>query len=125
VFNENWVGLSVFAALLGFLLHQTGLLAVAVFLLTAAAAGWLWSRYSLHHLEYERSFSETRAFSGETIDITLQITNRKLLPISWLQVDDEYTLPLAALVRASSMALPRVLWLPRVLFLRTCSLPVG
>jgi len=97
MFNENWVGLSVFAALLGFLLHQTGLLAVAVFLLTAAAAGWLWSRYSLHHLEYERSFSETRAFSGETIDITLQITNRKLLPISWLQVDDEYTLPLTIL----------------------------
>jgi len=97
MFNENWVGLSVFAALLGLLLHQTGLLAVAVFLLTAAVAGWLWSRYSLRHLEYERSFSETRAFSGETIDITLQITNRKLLPISWLQVDDEYTLPLTIL----------------------------
>ena len=107
MFNENWVGLAIFAGLLGLLLHQTGLCAIAVFVLTAAAAGRLWNRYSLRNVEYVRTLSEKRAFLGETVDVTLQITNRKLLPVPWLQIDDEYHLPLTVLsgdTRLSSKA---------------------
>ncbi|MBC7261966.1 MAG: DUF58 domain-containing protein, partial [Chloroflexi bacterium] len=97
MFNENWVALAVFAALTGLLFQQNGLLAIAVLVLVAAAAGKAWNKYSLQGIEFERTFSERRAFLGETVDLTLRVTNRKLLPISWLKVDDEYPLQITML----------------------------
>jgi len=94
MFNENWVGLAVFAILLGLLTRQNGLLSMAALVLTAVAAGRSWSKYSLRGVEYKRSFSERRAFLGEIIDVTLQVTNRKLLPVPWLKIEDECPLPL-------------------------------
>jgi len=97
MFNENWIALAAFAILLGLLLHQSGLLAIAALVLTAAAAGWLWNKYSLRGIKYKRSFSERRAFLGETVDVTLQVTNHKLLPVPWLKIVDEYPLPVTML----------------------------
>jgi len=93
MFNENWVALCVFAIIVGLLLHQPGLLVLALLVLIAAGVGWLWNRYGLLGVEYRRSFSERRAFLGETIDLTLQIANHKILPVAWLKIDDEYPLP--------------------------------
>lgn len=93
MFNENWVALCVFAIFLGLLLHQPGLLALALLVLIAAAVGWTWNKYGLRGVEYKRSFSESRAFLGETVRLTLQVTNHKVLPVSWLKIDDEYPLP--------------------------------
>jgi len=97
MFNENWVVLAVFAIVMGLLFQQSGLLAIAVLVLIAAAAGWSWNRSSLHNIEYKRSFSERRAFLGETVDVTVQVANRKWLPVSWLRIDDEYPLPVTLL----------------------------
>ncbi len=97
MFNENWVGLAGFAILLGLALQQSGLLAIAILLLTAAAAGWTWNRYSLRGIAFKRTFSERRAFLGETVDIHMQAINRKLLPVPWLKIDDEYPLPITIL----------------------------
>ena len=79
MFNENWVGLAGFALLLGLLLQQNGLLAIAILLLAATTAGWAWNKYCLQGIVYSRSFSERRAFLGETVDLDLQVTNGKLL----------------------------------------------
>lgn len=97
MFNENWVALAVFAILVGLLLQQASLLALAILVLMAAAAGWAWNKYCLQGIEYKRSLSERRAFLGETIDLHLQVTNRKALPVSWLKVEDEYPLPITML----------------------------
>jgi len=93
MFNENWVSLALFAALLGLIFRQSGLLVIALLVLVAAAVGWTWNKYALHKVGYKRSFSERRAFLGETVDVTVQVTNPKWLPISWLRIDDEYPLP--------------------------------
>lgn len=97
MFNENWVALAGFAILLGLALQQNSLLAIALLLLVAAAAGWTWNQYCLHGIEIERTFSERRAFLGETVDIVMQVTNHKLLPVPWLRIDDEYPLLLTVL----------------------------
>jgi uncharacterized protein (DUF58 family) len=91
----------------GFLLSRLGLLAllaglvvatwygqvvIAVLLglaLSAAGLSKLWSRLSLAGVSCQRRLNEYRAFPGEYIESTLRVVNRKLLPLPWLQVDDE------------------------------------
>ena len=55
---------------------------VAVALLTR-----LWTRYGASRLELERVF-EPRALHGETLRITLRLSNRGLLPVPWVRLHD-------------------------------------
>ena len=52
---------------------------------------------ALYGVEYTRKLSETRAFLGETIELTLEVRNRKFLPVTWLHVLDQFpaNLPVA------------------------------
>ena len=89
MFNENWMALAAFAIGIGLLFQQQGLVSVAVLLVVTGGLGWLWSARSLRGVEYRRSFSEKRAFLGETVDMHLVAANHKPLPISYLRIDDE------------------------------------
>jgi len=95
MFNENWVALAAFAVILGLLTQQPGLLAIAILVLLTAAAGWLWNEHSLRGIQYRRVFSERRAFLGETVDLRVEVTNRKPLPVAWVKIDDEFPSALA------------------------------
>lgn len=79
--------------LAGFLLAAwNGLLVLVTLLgLALAAAGLtrLWSRLSLTGVSCQRLLSERRVFPGDYIELKLQLSNRKLLPLPWIQVDDE------------------------------------
>jgi uncharacterized protein (DUF58 family) len=55
---------------------------VAVALLTR-----LWTRQTARRIDLERVFEE-RALHGETVRITLRLTNRGLLPVPWLRLHD-------------------------------------
>jgi len=87
-FSDAWVFLSVVITLLGLVLSNRFLLVAALALLVIAAVGWGWNALSLFGLHYRRHFSETRAFLGETVELTLEVSNRKFLPLTWLQVID-------------------------------------
>ncbi len=89
MYTQGWL-------LVGWLLVIVGLAARAgvAFLLggivlLSAGASYLWDRYSLARVEYRRSFTPRRAFCGETVTFTMEITNRKPLPLAWLEVVDE------------------------------------
>lgn len=88
MFTDVWIILSLLISFLGLITGQGNLLTVAALLLTVASTSWLWSIFALNGVKYQRTFSEVRAFVGETVDLTLSITNRKLLPVAWLRVDD-------------------------------------
>lgn len=97
----------------GYLLGKFGLLAllagllfaawygqvvlVILFGLTLSAAGLarLWSRFSLAGVSCQRLLSERCVFPGEHIELRLRLVNRKLLPLPWVQVDDEIPIGLA------------------------------
>jgi uncharacterized protein (DUF58 family) len=90
----------------GLLLNKIGLISVAVALIFAAWAGQtlivillglvfgaaglsrLWSHWSLAGVTCERHLTETRVFPDEYLELKLKITNRKLLPLPWIQVND-------------------------------------
>ncbi|HLG52104.1 MAG TPA: DUF58 domain-containing protein [Chloroflexota bacterium] len=83
--------LIVFAILLilSAIAHQLPLFLLSLTLLGAAGLSRLWERYCLVGLEYRRRFSTDRAAFGETIDLEIEIVNRKLLPLAWLEIEDE------------------------------------
>jgi uncharacterized protein (DUF58 family) len=98
----------------GYLLGRFGLLAVLAGLLLAAwygqvvivvllglvlsAAGLarLWSRLSLVGVRCQRLLSERRVFPGEQVELRLRLVNRKLLPLPWIQLDDEMPIKLSS-----------------------------
>jgi uncharacterized protein (DUF58 family) len=57
--------------------------------LSTAGLTKLWSRYSLLGVSCQRVLDQRRAFPGEYIELKLRLANRKLLPLPWIQVDDE------------------------------------
>ncbi len=67
-----WNGLVVIVILLGLAL-------------SAALLARLWSRLALSGVGCERTLSEDHVFPGETIELKLRLTNRKLLPLPWVR----------------------------------------
>ncbi len=55
---------------------------------TAICIAKLWSRYSLSNIHYERLLGEKRTFPGEKVQLTVKVSNNKLLPLAWLDIND-------------------------------------
>ncbi len=52
-------------------------------------ASW-WQRHSLDGVTYRRKPHYRRSFPGEEVELGLEVENRKILPISWLRVQDPW-----------------------------------
>jgi uncharacterized protein (DUF58 family) len=92
--GHAWFDMAALLIAIGLLVRQRAPFALAACLLTVIPIAWWWKRAALRRLEYERHFDKRRAFPGETFAMTVRVTNRKLLPLSWLQVSDEVPMAL-------------------------------
>ena len=88
MFQRSWVVVVLLATLLGIVTQQEALLVIAGSLLAVMGLARLMNRWALWRVRYERQFDETRLFAGETAHLTIEIANRKLLPLLWLEADD-------------------------------------
>ncbi len=88
-FSPVWFEMAALLIVIGLIVQQRALFALAACLLTVIPIAWWWKCTSLRHVEYERRFDKRCAFPGETFEMTVRITNRKLLPLTWLEVSDE------------------------------------
>jgi uncharacterized protein (DUF58 family) len=77
-------GFFIFAALQ----HITPLLTVTACVMALVLPARLWSRYALRGLTAVISLDRDRAFPGEKIELTLELTNRGL-PLPWLEIEME------------------------------------
>ena len=84
-----WVFVAVLLVLLGFPLGSVAMLLAGALVLVLAVVSKSWARYSLSRVEYSHSLSSHRAFAGEEVQLVTQLTNRKFLPMPWVQVNDE------------------------------------
>jgi len=75
---------------------QTVIVVLLGLALSAAGLSRLWSRYSLVGVRCERLLSEQRVFPGEHLELRLRLINRKLLPLPWIQMDDEIPLKMSS-----------------------------
>jgi uncharacterized protein (DUF58 family) len=89
-FNDAWLVLALIMTGIGLILNSQFLMATALTLLVVIGFTWLWARFSLYGLQYQRHFSERRAFLGETIELTLELRNQKILPLTWLEITDTF-----------------------------------
>ena len=55
----------------------------------------IWSKAAIRRLTCHRTLNTHRIFPGESVDIKLSITNRKPLPLPWIDIDEEIPLKLA------------------------------
>jgi uncharacterized protein (DUF58 family) len=72
----------------GFAFRSEALLFLGPLVGSVFLVAWVWHGLALKQLEYERVFSERRAFVGETVELTLVVTNRKVLPLTRLRLLD-------------------------------------
>ncbi len=69
--------------------RETSLFLLNLTLLLAALLSRLWERYCLVGVEYRRRFSRRQLSFGEEVHLEIEVVNRKFLPLSWLEAEDE------------------------------------
>ena len=75
----------------GVLTRQITLLTVGLLAMLILGAAWGWQRFCLTGVEYTRRLAEDHIFWGETTELTISLVNRKLLPLSWIETDEEFS----------------------------------
>jgi len=63
------------------------LLSIVVLLLEIVRA--VWARFGLERVEYRRHLERDRMIWGEEIPTTIEIWNRKRMPLAWLRAEDQ------------------------------------
>ena len=92
----KWIVLILITLALS-LVFQMGLLAYAIYTLTAIAVGSRYlANYWIRQLDASRHVSHTQARVGDRVVVTLELHNRGKLPIPWMLIED--VLPLKALL---------------------------
>ena len=84
-----WLFFSIALLIISLLTKQVPLFMVSLLFFLAGGVARLWDRYSLDRVEYHRHLSSNRVFFGEEVQMEVEVTNRKPLPLPWLQIDDE------------------------------------
>ncbi len=88
--TRRGVPLLVILILLGVLLQEPFIITLSSALLVILGIAWWWQKRSLNGVSYTRRFHYTRGFPGEQVDLQVDVENRKLLPISWLRIQDDW-----------------------------------
>ena len=87
--GEYWIFLAVLIIIVGLALQQVALFLIAFLFVLTGGASRLWNRFCLHRIEFRRNLSADKVFFGEEVVYEIEVANRKLLPLPWLQIEDE------------------------------------
>jgi len=89
-FSEGWLLLAFLLFILSAALRNSALLLISVLMVAATSLASLWNRWVLRRVQYARELTACRAFVGERVPVSVTVTNRKILPVPWLRVDDAF-----------------------------------
>jgi uncharacterized protein (DUF58 family) len=84
-----WIFITILLLIAGLMFRQVPLFLVALLFFMTGGVARLWGKYCLNRIEYHRHLSSNRVFFGEDITFEVEISNRKILPLPWLQTEDE------------------------------------
>ena len=84
-----WLFFTVVLLIFSLLTKQVPLFIVALIFFMAGGIARLWAHYALNRVEYRRHLSSHRVFFGEEVKMVVEVSNRKILPLPWLQVEEQ------------------------------------
>ena len=87
--HDIWIAFFIIIVAVGIFMGQGLVIAFGVMGIAAGAISLIWNRLSLEDVTYERDLSERRVFLNEEVTMTLALTNRKPIPLAWINVEDE------------------------------------
>jgi uncharacterized protein (DUF58 family) len=87
--GDYWLLIAVLILIISLAMQQVQLALICLLFLLTGSVSRLWNKYCLHRIEYKRRLSSNRVFFGEEVVYEIEITNRKPLPLPWLQIEDE------------------------------------
>ena len=87
--SNKWLLVTVLLAIVAVLLQNVPLFLLALLVLIASVVSRMMVKYALKKLEYSRWVGESHVFFGESFPLELSIANRKILPLPWVNVQDE------------------------------------
>ncbi len=88
IYGQAWVTGSIVVVLFGMILGQPTVTVIGTITLLTLALSWFWNKHVLDRLVFERQTDADRCFAGEALHLTLRMTNKKLLPMPWVRVED-------------------------------------
>ena len=100
LFDRYLPALLLAMILTGAYYQQVALVTVGATLLFTLLLTRFWSSHSLDSLAYRREPSDERAFPGEELLLSMRLSNGKLLPLPWVEVDDRVPASLLLLSEA-------------------------
>ena len=88
--NDLWLLVSFLLVIIGLVASQgllivVGSLVIIIWLLTK-----FWNRFAFRDVTHSRSLSRHRAFIGDTLDYTISLTNEKIVPLIWVDIQDSF-----------------------------------
>jgi uncharacterized protein (DUF58 family) len=95
--RRPWYVIAALLFIISALAHQPLAFLAALFALVVGIVPEIWYRRALRHLVIRQQINQPRAFFGETITLSLSVENQKLLPLPWLEVEDEIPAALSLL----------------------------
>ena len=87
---RRWLSILALAFVLGGITRNAMLVVLTTVMAVVVLITDWWQRHSLDRVIYRRRFFYTRAFPGEVVNLTLEVENRKFLPLSWLRASDSW-----------------------------------
>ena len=116
--SPAWNFLLIILFILSLALRHELLFFFAILLALASLASRLWMRYCLEAVTYKRTLGNTRLNFGEETDLTIEVTNAKLLPLAWLMALDKYPQDVTLLTKRPDKDEPQIRFLSNLMALR-------
>src|SRR6266702_63776 len=95
--RRPWYVLAVALLVLSAITRQPIAFLAALFSFVIGIVPEIWYRSALRHLSIRQQVSAPCAFFGETLTLAISVENQKLLPLPWLEVEDEIPIQLPLL----------------------------
>lgn len=95
--RRPWYVLAAILLIVSVVTRQPLAFLMALFALVIGLVPELWYRYALSNLVVRQQLDRRRVFFGETTTLSLSVENQKLLPLPWLEVEDELPAQLSLL----------------------------
>lgn len=87
--RRPWYVLAAVLLVLSAIAHQPLAFLAALFALVIGIVPEIWYRSALRNLVIRQQVSQQRVCFGEAVTLSISAENRKLLPLPWLEIEDE------------------------------------